>query len=142
MPHTPNQQLSSVKTTSEETHTNMHCTLHAFLPARIHCPHSSHSHMPWQSQWELAQTPNTLCRAAAGVKAGVTRHVSHSIPLARTGDSPRGQKWAKDSNLIPGRKRSAPASAASVIHSSCDTAAMCWGLFYAMREWNLSPAGS
>lgn len=78
---------------------------------------------------ELAQTPNTLCRAAAGVNAGVTRHVSRSILPARTGDSPRGQKWAKDGNPIPGRKSSPPASAASVIHSSCDTAAMCWGLF-------------
>lgn len=88
-------------------------------------PRSPHSHMHWQSQQELAQTPNTLCRAAAGVNAGVTRHVSHSIPPARTGDSPRGQKWAKDGNPIPSRKSSAPASAASVIHSSCDTAAMC-----------------
>ncbi|CAB1421149.1 unnamed protein product [Pleuronectes platessa] len=85
--------------------------------------------MRQQSQWELAPTPNTLCRAAAGVSAGVTRHVSRNIPPARTGDSPRGQKWAKDSNLIPSRKSSAPASGASVIHSSCDTAAMCWGLF-------------
>lgn len=123
------QQVSSVKTTSEETHTNMHCALHAYLHARIHGPCSPHSHMHKQSQCELAQTPNTLCRAAAGVNAGVTRHVSHSIPPARTGDSPRGQKWAKDGNLIPSRKSNAPASAASVIHSSCDTAAMCWGLF-------------
>lgn len=75
------------------------------------------------------RTPNTLCRAAAGVNAVVTRHVSHSIPLARTGDSPRGHKWAKDGNLIPSSKSSAPASVASVIHSSCDTAAMCWRLF-------------
>ncbi|CAG5897797.1 unnamed protein product [Menidia menidia] len=80
-------------------------------------------------QWNLAQTPNTLCRAAVGVNAGVTRHVSHSIPLTRTGDSPRGQKWAKDGNPIPGRKSSSPASAPNVIHLSCDTAAMCWGLF-------------
>lgn len=77
----------------------------------------------------VARTPNTLCRAAAGVSAGVTRHVSHSILLTRTGDSPRGQKWAKDSNPIPGRKSGAPASAPNVIRSSCDTAAMCWGLF-------------
>lgn len=43
--------------------------------------------------------------------------------------TPRGQKWAKDGNLIPSWKSSRPASAANVIHSSCDTAAMCWGLF-------------
>lgn len=123
------QQVSNVKTTSEETHKYasppcMHIYTHGDVAlavlARI---------CTGESQWELAQTPNTLCRAAAGVNAGVTRHVSHSIPPARTGDSPRGQKWAKDGNLIPGRKSSAPASAPSVIHSSCDTAAMCWGLF-------------
>lgn len=88
------------------------------------------------------QTHNMLCWAAAGVNVGVTSRVSHSILLARTGDCPRGQKWAIGSNLTPSWKSSAPASAASVIRSSCDTAAMCWGLFYAMREWNLSPAGS
>lgn len=110
-------------------HTNMHCTLHAYLHAQTHGPHSPRSHMHSELQWELAQMPNMLCRAAVGVNAGVTRHVSHSIPPAGTGDSLRGQKWAKDGNLIPSRKSSAPASAASVIHSSCDTAAMCWGLF-------------
>lgn len=109
--------------------TNMRCALRAYLHARIHGPCSPQSHMHYQSQWKTAQTPNTLCGAAAGVNAGVTRHVSHSIPPARTGDSPRGQKWAKDSNLIPIRKSSSPASVANVIHSSCDTAAMCWGLF-------------
>lgn len=107
------------------------CAAHCMhiLHARIHGPRGPHSHMHKQSEWGLAQTPNTLCRASAGVNAGVTGHVSHSIPPARTGDSPRGQKRAKDGNLIPSRKSSAPASVASVIHSSCDTAAMCWGLF-------------
>lgn len=47
---------------------------------------------------------------------------------------PRGQKWAKDGNLIPSQKTSAPTSAASVIHSSCDTAAMCWGAFFTQWE--------
>lgn len=106
--------------------TDMWCALRACLHAWIHGPCSPQSHMP---QWKPAQTPNTLCGAAAGVNAGVTRHVSHSIPSARTGDSPRGQKWAKDGNLIPTQKSGSPTSAASVIRSSCDTAAMCWGLF-------------
>lgn len=106
----------------------MHCVQACMFTHTDTWPSQS-SHMHWELQWKLAQTPNTLCRAAAGVNAGVTRHVSHSIPLARTGDSPRGQKWAKDGNPIPSPKSSAPASAASVIHSSCDTAAMCWGLF-------------
>lgn len=109
-------------------HTNMHCILHAYLHAQTHCLHSSHSHMQ-ELLWELMQIPNMLCRAADGVNAGVTRHVSHSIPPTETGDSPRGQRWATDGNPIPSRKSSAPASAASVIRSSCDTAVMCWGLF-------------
>lgn len=111
-----------------DTHTNMHCPLGAYLHTWIG-PHSPPWHMHGLLQWKLRQTPNTLCRAAVEVNAGVTRHVSHSIPLTRTGDSPRGQKWAKDRNLIPNWKSSGPASVANVIHSSCDTAAMCWGLF-------------
>lgn len=90
---------------------------------------SLHSHMLKELQWELAQIPNMLCRAAVGVSVGVTRHVSRSIPPARTSDSLRGQKWAKDSKLTPSLKISAPASATSIICSSCDTAAMCLGLF-------------
>lgn len=104
---------------------NMHWTLHAYLHTLTGLWWLTHE----QLQRELTQTPNTLCRAAAGVSAGVTRHVSHSIPCIRTGDSPRGHKRAKDGNLIPGRKSNAPTSAANVIHSSCDTTAMCWGLF-------------
>lgn len=110
-------------------HTNVHCILHAYLHAQTHGLHSSHSHMHKELLWELMQIPNMLCRAADGVNAGVTRHVSHSIPPTETGDSPRGQRWATDGNPIPSRKSSAPASAASVIRSSCDTAVMCWGLF-------------
>lgn len=77
----------------------MHCILHAYLHARTHGPHSPHSHMQSELQWELAQMPNMLCRAAVGVNAGVTRHVSHSIPLAGTGDSERpevGQRRQPD----------------------------------------------
>lgn len=123
------RQVSSVKTTPEETQANMHCTLHAYLHARIGPRAPPRTYARAFTVGALARTPKTLCRAAAGVNAGVTRHVSHSILLTRTGDSPRGQKWAKDSNPIPTRKSGAPASAPNVIRSSCDTAAMCWGLF-------------
>lgn len=40
-------------------------------------------------------TVDKLCRAAVGVRADVTKRVSDSIPSPRTGDSVRGQKWAK-----------------------------------------------
>lgn len=81
------------------------------------------------SWWELAWTPNPLCRAAVGVNTAVTKHVSRSIPDTGIGDSPRDQRWAKDGNPIPIRKSRTLASVANVIGSSCDTAAMCWGLF-------------
>lgn len=119
------QQVSGVKTTSEETCKNMHWTLRAYLHTLTGLWWLAHEHL----QWELAQTPNTRCRAAVGVNAGVTRRVSHSIPRIRTGDSPRGHEQAKDGNPIPIRKSGARTSAAGVIHSSCDTTAMCWGLF-------------
>lgn len=43
------QQVSSVKTTSDQTHTNMCCTLHAYLHTRLHAPSSLYSHKQWHS---------------------------------------------------------------------------------------------
>lgn len=75
----------------------MYCILHTYLHAQKHDPRS-----PLQHQKLLLEcVPKMLCRTAAGVSVRVTRDVSHSIPTAGTGDSPRGQKWAKDRNLIP-----------------------------------------
>lgn len=103
------QQVSSVKTTSKETHTNMQCTRHAYLHTRKHGPLTSRSHMLRQPEREFTQTPNTLCRAAAELGACVTRHVSHSIPAARTGDSPKrpgaGQRRQPDPGLKEQRTR-------------------------------------
>lgn len=48
------------------------------------------------SWWELAWTPNPLCRAAVGVNAAVTKHVSRSILDTGIGNSPRVQRWARE----------------------------------------------
>lgn len=70
------------------------------------------------------------------------RQSQHSSQPGQVTGRPTGEKWASDGNSTPGRKRTAPASVPRVIHSSCDTAAMCWGFCYATGEWNLSPPGS
>lgn len=121
------RQVSSVKTTSEETLQKyaLH-TAHIFTCTGTRPSHSS----PQVCQ----SVSKMLCRAAAGVDAHVTRDVSHSIPAAGTGDSPRGQKWAKDRNSTPIQISCATASTASVIHSSCDTAAMCRGGLF--TQWD------
>lgn len=124
-------QVSSVKTTSVETLQKYAShTAHIFT-----CPGTRPSHFSPQVCQSVSKM---LCRAAAGVGAHVTRDVSHSIPTAGTGDSPRSQKWAKDCNSTPIQISCATTSTASVTHSSCDTAAMCGGAFYAMGQWNLS----
>lgn len=110
---------------------NMHRILHTYLHARQHDPCTP-----------LHKSVRVCLRCYAELQlesfAHVTRDVSHSIPTAGTGDSPRGQKWAIDSNLTLIQISCATTSTASVIHSSCDTAAMCRGAFYAMGQWNLS----
>lgn len=116
------RQVSSVKTTSEETLQKYAShTAHIFT-----CRGTWPSHSSPQACQSVSKM---LCRAAAGVDAHVTRDVSHSIPTAGTGDYPRGQKWAKDRNSTPFQISCVTASTASVIHSSCDTAAMCRGGF-------------
>lgn len=116
------RQVSSVKTTSVETLQKYAShTAHIFT-----CQGTRPSHSSLQVRQSVSKM---LCRAAAGVGAHVTRDVSHSIPTAWTGDSPRVQKWAKDRNSTPVQISCANASTASVIHSSCDTAAMCRGGF-------------
>lgn len=57
----------------------MHRPLHAYLHAQTHGPRSL---LRWELQQEPAQIPNMQRGAAARVSAGVTRHVSHSIPPA------------------------------------------------------------
>lgn len=125
------RQVSSVKTTSEET-LQKYASHTAYIS-------TSTGTRPSHSSPQVCQSMSMmLCRAAAGVGAHVTRDVSHSIPTAGTGDSPRGHKWAKDRNSTPFQISCATTSTASVIHSSCDTPAMCRGAFYAMGQWNLS----
>lgn len=100
-------------------------------PSEICIAYCTHIYMHGNTTLALLSTSlsKMLCRAAAGVGAHVTRDVSHSIPTAGTGDSPRGQKWAKDRNSTPIQISCATTSTASVIHSSCDTAAMYRGGF-------------
>lgn len=105
---------------------NMHRILHTYLHAR--------EHDPCTPLHKSVSRSKMLCRAAAGVGAHVTRDVSHSIPTAGTGDTPRGQKWAKDRNSTPIQISCATASTVSVIHSSCDTAAMCMGGLF--TQWD------
>lgn len=125
------REVYSVKTTSEET-LQKYASHTAYI---FTCTGTRPSHSSPQVCQSMSKM---LCRAAAGVGAHVTRDVSHSIPTAGTGDYPRGQKWAKDCYSTPLQISCATTSTASVIHSSCDTAAMCRGAFYAMWQWNLS----